>query len=170
LTTTTTGTLIDVPSRVLVGGLGYQFLRDESVGPYMVERLAARAPDGVEVEDLSYHPVGLVHNLQARPRYDRMVVVAAARRGHPPGTIRCYRWDRSLPSREEIQARVSEAVTGVISLDNLLVVCEALGALPDDVRVVEVEPGAEGWGEGFSEAMRLRLDEIEEAVWSSAKL
>jgi hydrogenase maturation protease len=112
-----------VSARVLVGGLGYQFLRDDSVGPYMARRLAARAPDGVEVEDLSYHPVGLVHNLQERPRYERLVVVAAARRGRPPGTIRAYRWNRKLPPPDEIQARVSEAVTGVISLDNLLVVC-----------------------------------------------
>jgi hypothetical protein len=36
------------------------------------------------------------------------------------------------------------------------------------VRVVEVEPGEEGWGEGFSDALSARLDEIEETVWSSA--
>ena len=64
---------------------------------------------------------------------------------------------------------MSEAVTGVISLDNLLIVCGALGGLPDDVRVVEVEPADEGWGEGFSDTIQARLAEVEEAVWSSTR-
>ncbi len=155
--------------RVLVGGVGYRFLRDDSVGPYMADRLAERAIDGVEVEDLSYHPVGLVQNLQERPDYDRLVLVGAISRGRAPGTITSYRWGGELPSAEEIQNRVSEAVTGVISLDNTLIVCGALGELPDDVRVVEVEPADEGWGEGFSPEVEARLPEVLETVWNSTR-
>jgi hydrogenase maturation protease len=155
--------------RVLVGGVGYRFLRDESIGPWAAEQLAGRALDGVEVEDLSYHPVGFVHNLQDRQPYDRLVLVGAVRRGRPIGTVSVYSWDHELPPAGEIQDRVAEAVTGVISLDNLLIVTAALGELPRDVRVVEVEPGAEGWGEGFSEAVEARLDEVLETAWSLTK-
>jgi len=155
--------------RVLIGGVGYRFLRDESVGPWVSDHLAERAGDGIEVEDVSYHPVGLSQNLQEREPYDRLVLVSSARRGRPPGTVAAYRWDRRLPSRDEIQERVSEAVTGVISLENTLIVCGALGGLPDDVRVIEVEPGAEGWGEGFSPELERRLEEIEELTWNSAQ-
>lgn len=139
------------------------------MGPYLADLLAADSPDGVEVEDLSYGPVALSHNLQARAPYDRLVLVATVRRGRAPGTVTRYRWSRDLPPAGEIQARVAEAVTGVISLDNVLVVCGALGGLPDDVRVVEVEPADEGWGEGFSPEVAARLPEIVEAVWSSTK-
>src|SRR5919109_1144914 len=155
--------------RVLVGGVGYRFLRDHALGPLLADRLAERAGDGIEVEDLSYHPVGLVHNLQEREPYDRLVVVGAIRRGRAPGSVEAYRWRGPLPPAEEVQERVAEAVTGVISLDNTLIVCGALGALPDDVRVVEVEPADEGWGEGFSPEVEARLGEIEEAVWSSTR-
>jgi hydrogenase maturation protease len=155
---------------VLVGGVGYRFLRDDSVGPYVSDLLAERASDGIEVEDVSYHPVGLSQNLQERAPYDRLVLVAAVRRGREPGTVESYRWDGALPSREAIQERVSEAVTGVISLDNLLIVVGALGGFPDDVRVVEVEPDEEGWGEGFSRAVEERLPDVVEAVWTSARL
>ena len=155
--------------RVLVGGVGYRFLRDNSIGPYMSDLLAERTNGDIEVEDLSYHPVGLTQNLQEREPYDRLVLVAAVNRGREPGTVEAYRWDGELPSREEIQERVSEAVTGVISLDNLLIVCGALGGLPDDVRVVEVEPADEGWGEGFSDVVEARLGDVEEAVWSSTR-
>jgi hydrogenase maturation protease len=133
---------------VLVGGIGYRNLRDE---------------------DVSYHPGGLSQNLQDRPDYDRLVLVASVARGRDPGTITSYRWDGSLPDEKEIQTRVSEAVTGVISLDNTLIVCGALGGLPEDVRVVEVEPASEQWGEELSPEIEERLPEIAEAVWSSTR-
>ncbi len=153
--------------RVLVGGVGYRNLRDGSLGPYLVDLLAERAGDGIEVEDLSYGPVQIVHNLQDRPPYDRLVIVAAVARGRPPGALARYRWPGTLPPADEIQERVAEAVTGVISLDNLLIVCGALGGLPRDVVVVEVEPADEEWGEGFSPEVEARLPEVVEAVWSS---
>jgi hydrogenase maturation protease len=152
---------------VLVGGVGYRHLRDMSVGPYVADTLEPR--DGVEVEDVSYHPVGLSQSLQERPPYSRLVLVGAAERGRSPGTVTAYRWDGELPARDEIQARVSEAVTGVISLDNTLIVCGALGGLPEDVRVVEVEPEDLGWGEGFSPTIQRRLPDVVEAVWSSTR-
>ena len=155
--------------RALIGGIGYRNLRDGSIGLHVIERLADRAGDGLEVEDVSYHPVGLSQNLQERPDYDRVILVGAVARGRSPGTISAYRWDGVLPDEREIQTRVSEAVTGVISLDNTLVVCGALGGLPDDVRVVEVEPASEDWGEELSPAIEERLPEIVEAVWSSTR-
>src|SRR5262245_1980637 len=153
--------------RVLVGGVGYPNLRDGSLGPNLAVRLAERAGNGVEVEDLSYGPVAISHNLRDRPPYDRLVLFGAIRRGRAPGTIERYRWSDSRPGAEEIQGRVREAVTGVISLDNVLIVCAELGGLPRDVRVVEVEPADEGWGESFSPVIEARLGEIEEAVWTS---
>ncbi len=155
--------------RVLVGGVGYRNLRDESLGPHVTDLLAGRARDGVEVEDLSYGPIQLSHNLQDRTPYDRLVLVSAVRRGRVPGTIESYRWDGALPPPEQVQERVAEAVTGVISLDNLLIVCGALRALPGDVRVVEVEPSEEGWGEGFSAQVASRIPEVVEAVWTSTR-
>jgi hydrogenase maturation protease len=152
--------------RVLVGGVGYRFLRDGALGPYLADTLACRATAEIEVEDLGYHPIGFTQNLQARPPYDRIVLVGAVARGREPGTVSAYRWDHTLPSANEIQARVSEAVTGVISLDNLLIVTEAFGGFPDDVRVVEAEPADENWGEGFSPQLEAKLPEIEDAVWS----
>lgn len=164
--TTSTPTAEPAHARVLVGGIGYRFLRDESVGPYLADTLGERAPAGVEVEDFGYHPVGLHQNLVDREPYDRIVIVAAPRRGREPGTITTYAWDHVLPSPEEIQVRVSEAVTGVIDLDGLLIVVGALGGFPEDVVIVEVEPGEEGWGDAFSELMTGRLPAIEETVWT----
>lgn len=141
--------------RTLVGGVGYRFLRDFSVGPVLADRLAGEVwPEGVTVEDLGYGPVAVLQRLQGeKPPFDRLVLVGAARRGRPAGTVTAYRWDGSLPDAEEIQARVSEAVTGVVDLDNLVVVLGALGGAPPDMVLVEVEPDVEAHGETFTSAV-----------------
>ncbi len=139
------------PRRVLVGGVGYRFLRDLSFGPLLTDGLQKEKwPEGVEIEDLSYGPVAILHNLDARPPYDRLVLVAGVKRGRPPGSVTQYRWDGHLPDDEEIQARVEEAGSGVISLDNLLVFLTYFRRMPQDVVVIEIEGAHEDWGEGFS--------------------
>ena len=156
--------------RVLVGGVGYRNLRDQSVGVIVAERLAARAwPDGIAVEDVSYNPIALVQRLEDEPvgqRFERVVVVAGVSRpGRAPGTIEVYRWDGMLPSPEAVQGAVAEAVTGVISVDNTLVVTRQFGGLPPEAIVVEVEPASnEEFGEELSPALAALLDSLCERV------
>lgn len=156
--------------RVLVCGVGYRFLRDNALGLYVTDTCAPQASNGVEFEDLGYHPIGFVQNLNERPPYDRIVVVGAVERGREPGAVTTYRWDHKLPPVDEIQDHVGDSVTGSISLDNLLVVSEAFKALPEDVWVVEVEPADETWGEGFSPEVEAKLPEVMETVWSLTRL
>lgn len=157
------------PVRVLIGGVGYRNLRDHSVGPIMADRLAALPwPPGVEVDDLSFGPIALVHRLQEAAPYDRMVLVSSVERGRTPGEAYCYAWSGALPPADEIQARVAEAVTGVISLDNLLIVCGYFGVLPDDVVLVEVEPVVEDWGPDLTPRVAASLDRVEALVREAA--
>jgi hydrogenase maturation protease len=152
--------------RVLVCGVGYRFLRDNALGVHITDTLAPQAKNGVEFEDLGYHPVGFTQNLNEREDYDRIVFVGSVNRGREPGTVTTYKYDHVLPDVKEIQERVGDSVTGSISLDNLIIVSEAFKALPEDVWVVEIEPGDETWGEGFSDAVEAKLPEITETVWS----
>ncbi len=133
----------------IVAGVGYRNLRDLSFGPLVVDRLRTFSwPPEVEIEDLSYGPISAVHRFQERPAV-RIVLIGATRRNRVPGRLYRFR-PGPLPSAEEIQRRVGEALTGVISLDNLWMVCRAFGVLPDDVEILEVEPVDEGWGEGLT--------------------
>lgn len=156
--------------RTFVGGVGYSHLRDYSVGPIVVERLERRAraegwPDDIEVGDLSYDPVKIVHWLDAEdPPFDRLILVSAAARGREPGDVTAYRWDQTLPDSEQVQARVAEAVTGVIDVDNLLVVVAALGTPPADIYVVEVEPALEAMGDELTAAVARGARQAEEVA------
>ena len=154
--------------RVIVAGVGYRNLRDHSIGVEVADRLEKTSWAGdVVVEDLSYNPIAVGQRLDDEPleqRFERAVLVAAVERGRPPGTVTAYRWDGVLPVDDEIQRAVTEAVTGVIALDNTLVVTRHFGALPDEVVVVEVEPAVQEFGDTFSEAVGRQVDGVCELV------
>ena len=137
--------------RTLVATVGYRNLSDMSVGAHLFNDLrCSEWEPGVDVEDLSYGPIAVVQNLEDRPRYDRMVFVAGVKRDRVPGGFYRGEWRRPLPSEEEIQARIGEAVTGVIDLENLLVVAQYFRVLAPDVIVIEVEPVEWESGENLS--------------------
>ena len=141
----------------LVAGVGYRNLRDLSFGPLVIDRLRRLSwPQEVEIEDLSYGPISAVHRFQERP-VGRMVLIGATRRNRVPGRLYRFRPGR-LPPPEAVQARIGEALTGVISLDNLWMTCRAFGVLPDEVEVLEVEPVDEGWGEELSAEVAQALE------------
>ncbi len=157
--------------RVLIAGVGYPFLRDMSVGPCVVPLLREQEwPPGVEVDDWSFNPIAIVQRLEEQPGHlERIILIAAAERGREPGQVHCYRWDGILPHPDRIQECVGEAVMGIISLDNLLVIAQHFGVLPADVIVVEVEPEDTGWGEGFTPRVTTAVGEIIETVRREAQ-
>jgi hydrogenase maturation protease len=145
-------------SRILVGGVGYRDLRDHSFGVALIDRLATRQwPPDVCVEDVSYNPIALVQRLQDEPADGgfglAMIVGALQRPGRAAGTLAAYRWDQQLPPRDQIHEAITEAVTGIIALDNTLIVARHFDALPPTVVVIEVEPEAHEFGNEFTESV-----------------
>ncbi len=137
---------------VLIGGVGHPFLRDTSVGPTLVPMLKSMEwPDGVEIFDIHFGPIHAVQWLQEKPGYySRVLFLAGVKRDREPGSVYAYRWDGVLPDAEEIQERVCEAVTGIIGLDNLLIIGGYFGVWPKDVVVIEIEPQDEEFGPELS--------------------
>ncbi len=163
--------------RTVIGGVGYRNLRDHSLGIMMSDELEPEArPPALLVEDLSYGPVAVGQWLLDEARdapegpITRAIFISAIARadGRPPGTMCAYRWDRVLPSPDEIQRCVTDAVTGVILLDNTLIVTAWMGALPDDVIVVEVEPMEHAFGDEMSASVAAAYAEAKPLVMTLA--
>ena len=154
----------------VIGGVGYRHLRDHSLGIVMSDELEPLAqPPALLVEDLSYNPVAVAQwfaDMQREAPIRRVVFVTAASRedGRPAGTICAYQWDRVLPEPEEIQRAVTDAVTGIILIDNTLIVVAWMGALPPEAIVVEVEPLLHGWGDEMSPAVAAAYVEVRALV------
>lgn len=144
------GRLTKVPTRVLVGGVGQLYQGDLDLGRVAAERLAGEAlgPD-VLVEDLHYGAVAVAQRLQdLRPR--ALVLVGAEERGRAPGTVQRRRVHLPDLPPGRLQQAVADAVTGYVTIDLVLEVARALGALPARTTVVEVEPARTDPGERLS--------------------
>ncbi|MET9395776.1 hydrogenase maturation protease [Streptomyces sp. NPDC006624] len=73
-------------ARLLVAGVGNIFLADDAFGPEVIRALEHRPlPSGVRVRDFGIRGMDLAYELL--DGYDTAVLVDAAVRGHPPGTL-----------------------------------------------------------------------------------
>ena len=136
--------------RTIVGIVGYYgFVRGYPLGPELMERLRALAwPDGVEIREMNWGPVAIVQDFQAQAdKPDRVVLVGALDRGLADGTVSCRRWAGGTLALAAVQRRMFEAVTGVISLDNLLVIGAHFGVWPVDTYTVELQWPESGLGD-----------------------
>lgn len=128
---------------LLVGGVGELWQGDLDLGRRAAERLSREdLGPGVTVEDLSY---GALHvaDLLADRRPDVLVVIGAARCGRPAGTVERRVVVPFRVTPEQAQHALHAALTGYVSIDLLLQVSAAFGALPAETVVVEVEPATD---------------------------
>jgi hypothetical protein len=63
-----------------------------------------------------------------------------------------------------MQMRVAEAMMGVISLENLLVIATYFGKLPHHVVVIEVEAADDTWEEGLTPVVEAALPQVMAAM------
>ena len=144
---------------VLVGGVGELYQGDLDLGRHAIARLAGEdLGAGVVVEELHYGAVAVTQRLEdLRP--DALILVGAARRGRPPAAIERRRVRVDL-SPEQLQNAVADAVTGYVTIDLVVNVAFALGALPADTVAIEVEPVLPGPADRLSPEVWDALDEV----------
>jgi hypothetical protein len=136
--------------RTVVGIVGYYgFVRGYPLGPELMERLHALAwPDDVDIREMNWGPVAIVQDFQAQAdKPQRVVLVGALDRGLAHGTVSCRRWAGGALDLDAVQRRMFEAVTGVISLDNLLVIGAHFSVWPKETYTVELQWPESGLGD-----------------------
>jgi Ni,Fe-hydrogenase maturation factor len=139
--------------KILIGTVGYHNLGNHSLGPALLPMLEKMSwPRNVEVEEMNWGPIAIVQKFQTLDiPYDRVVLLAAIERpGRNIGDVDVFRWMGRLPDEEMIQACVGDAVTGVISVENLLIIGEHFKIWPAETFIVDVEPGPEKAGVEFT--------------------
>ena len=148
---------------MLVGTVGYQILRNHSIGPILLPHLSGLDwPAGVSVDELNWGPIAIVQQFEAMEvPYDRVILLTAIERtGRQIGDINIFKWEGSLPDEKQIQACVGDAATGVISVENLLVIGQYFKIWPKEVFLVDVEPGPETAGEHLTEEVAVLVPQV----------
>ena len=139
--------------KILIGTIGYHNLGNHSIGPVLLQQLQKiNWRHEVDVEEMNWGPIAIVQRFQAMAMpYKKIILLSAIeRKERKIGEITVYKWQGSLPDEEMIQACIGDAVTGVISTENLLIIGEYFKIWPDEVYVVDVEPGPEQAGSEFT--------------------
>lgn len=154
---------VESNKQVLIGTVGYHNLSNYSVGPLLMPSLQDLTwPDSVTLEELNWGPIAIVQYFEALEQaFDRVVILTALHRSSREiGDITIHKWAGGLPPEANIQARIGDAVTGVISIENLLVIGEHFKIWPNEVFIVDVEPGPEKPGPELDGILQEKVDEI----------
>jgi hydrogenase maturation protease len=138
--------------RTLVAGVGNVFLRDDAFGVEVVRLLAeTQHPAGVEIRDFGIRGVHLVYDLLNG--CDLFVLVDAAPRGEPPGTVTVL--EVELPEVDQMDRPVMDAHS--LTPDAIFALLASLGGRPGRSLVVACEPADVGAGMGLSDPVREAL-------------
>jgi hydrogenase maturation protease len=138
--------------RTLVAGVGNVFLGDDAFGCEVVRRLATHpVPDGVQIRDFGIRGVHLVYDLL--DGCDLFVLVDAAARGEPPGTVSVL--EVEVPDPATLTGPVMDAHD--LTPDAIFALLASLGGRPGRCLVVACEPADVSAGMGLSEPVRAAL-------------
>ncbi len=155
---------VPAPPRVLVAGIGNIFLGDDGFGVEVAGRLARRAlPDGVDVVDFGIRAMDLAYALA--DGYDAALMIDAAPRGQPPGTLEVIEPELDPELAVGFEAHGLDPVA-------VLHFARRFGALPRRTLVVGCEPQDLGDPDGeeihaeLSEPVQAAVDVAVELVCS----
>ena len=158
----------DAPSRqssaendpvVAVVGVGNRLLRDDGVGPRVIdtlERSVAVAPAQLRLFDAG--TTGFLA-LEAMSGCERATVVDAIRTGQPPGTVQEYRFKDGGFDEEVPQMTMHD-----VSFTEALSFARDVYDLPDDVRIIGVEPESLDTGLTLSPPVRKAIPAVIERI------
>lgn len=154
-------------SRILVAGIGNIFLADDGFGVEVVRRLLERpVPPGVEVVDFGIRGLDLAYALQTQ--YTAVILIDAAPRGYPPGTLSLIEPVLDPPAEAGLERQAILEPHGMDPV-RVLHLARSLGAALPPVRLVACEPGSLEPEEGGDLLVALS-EPVREAVGPAVEL
>lgn len=150
----------------MVGIVGYSAVVDSyPLGPKLMTDLEAafECYESVSVENFTWSPIHIVQRFQdgELDRPDRVVLIGLAARSRVPGTVKAHRWRGGSHPEAKVQERVYEAVTGVVDLENTLMIGGYFNVWPDECLTVEVDLAPDTFGRLVMAENEGRADEDE---------
>ena len=129
---------------VMVGIVGYSAVVESyPLGPKLLEELENIFGDNPNLilENFTWSPVHIVQRLQGgeMTRPDRIVLVGLAAGSSKPGTVAVHRWVGGTQPEAKVQERIYEAVTGIVDLENTLMIGSYFNVWPDECLTVEAD-------------------------------
>jgi hypothetical protein len=136
---------------ILVGIIGYTpVVETFPLGPGLMAALkrdVATRP-GASLENMTWGPIHVVQRFQDEGaiRPARLILVGAASVCRQPGRVRAFRWCGGKLPGAQMQERIYEAVTGIVDIENTLIIGTHFGVWPSETFAVEIDLAANTFG------------------------
>jgi len=172
----------------LIGIVGYSAILDSyPLGPPLMSGLETALADAahVTVENFTWSPVHIVQRFEndEMPKPDRMVLIGLSATTTNPGNVTACQWHGGKATELAVQERVYEAVTGIVDLENTLMIGEYFKAWPTECFTIEADmqpntfgrlvmADSEGWGKdenALKEHLGFSPDEQRQRIISMAE-
>jgi hydrogenase maturation protease len=149
---------------MLIAGMGNDLCRDDGFGIAVVRRLAeCGAPEGARIYEAGIAGIGLVQELM--DGFEALVLVDAVERGAAPGDL--FLLESEVPaiaSFSDAERRALLADTHYTVPSRALILCRALGILPERVYILGCQPASVDLGIGLSPEVELAVPEAIERL------
>lgn len=136
---------------VLLGIVGHSpVLEDYPLGPKLMKNLEGKDWNeiNISIENMTWSPIHVIQRLQeVKIKYDRAVLVGMSSKNNYTGKVSSYKWEGGVVSEDKIQERIYEGVTGIVSLDNTLIIGDYFKIWPHEIYIVEVEMHPDTFGD-----------------------
>lgn len=140
-------------------GIGNEIMGDDGVGPHVVRRLEETALAESDAVDIVNAGTTGFFALEAMSGCDRAIVVDAIQTGDPPGTVHEYRCVEGT-----FEGKAPEMTMHDISFTEALAYSREVYDLPDEIRIVGIEPAAVEPSTEVSEELEATIHDVIEMV------
>ena len=145
----------------LIIGVGNILRRDDGIGPAVIERLRAEPISSVDLRDGATDGLTVIEYLKP---YQRAVIIDAVDMQAEPGTIRMF-----TPEEAIINIKAEALSTHGFGLAEVLKLMQSL-EIKTELKIIGVQPESIEFGEGLTEKVKVRVEEIAELVKEEIKL
>lgn len=147
--------------RSLILGVGNILLKDEGIGPYVIEQLKKEElPSGVELLDAGTQ---ILDTMLSQDHTDKLIIVDAVKAKDLPGAIYRFRPEDIKESRE-VKLSLHQA-TAIEALKIL----EFQNRLPKETIIFGMQPKDIGWGLEPSEELKAKVPELIKLIKDEVK-
>ncbi len=137
--------------KTLIGIVGYTPVLDcYPLGPRLMVTLEQAFADrsDITIENMTWGPIHIVQRFQdpdvTKPTC--LILIGNTATSVVPGRIHAHRWVGGTLPEQVIQERIYEAVTGIVDIENTLVIGDHFGIWPEACFSIEVDMQADAFG------------------------
>ena len=137
-------------------GVGSRLRGDDAVGPLLIDELSALSDSQLELVDAGSDALGILEYLENRRS---VIVVDACQMDREPGAVICFN-----PAQAGLVLKQDQLSLHGLGLAETLKMAESLDMLPEDLKIIGIEPDSIQFNSQLSQPVQRALKTAVEMI------